>query len=58
MARLSQSRALGALFLLLAVMFSGIATAAATAEVWVIAGVAGILALWLLGLSVRGLRRR
>jgi hypothetical protein len=57
----SQRRALGALFLVLAIFFAGIAFAAFAAEdraVWVIGAAAGALALWMAGLSVRNLRRR
>ena len=57
MAAPSQRSALGALFLILAALFGGIAVAAAAAEVWPIA-VAGVaLALWLLSTSVRAFRR-
>jgi hypothetical protein len=57
----SQRRALGALFLVLAIFFAGIAAAAFAAEestVWVIGAAAAGLALWLLSLSFRNLRRR
>jgi hypothetical protein len=40
-------RALGTLFLLLAVLFAGIAYAAAVAGVWVIAVAGAVLALWI-----------
>jgi hypothetical protein len=53
----SQRSALGALFLILAALFSGIAVAAGAAEVWVIAVAGAALALWLLSLSVRAFRR-
>ena len=53
----SQRRALGALFLVLACAFAGIAYAAATARVWVVAVAAAVLAVWLLGFAARGLRR-
>jgi hypothetical protein len=56
----SQRRALGALFLVLAVFFSGIAFTAFAAEdrkVWVIGAAAGGLALWLAGLAARSFRR-
>ena len=56
MAPSSQRRALGALFLLLAVSFAGIGFAAVAAKQWIIAGAAGAIALWMLGLAVRGLR--
>ena len=62
MAAPSQRRALGALFLLLAVGFAGVAAAAiaarAGARSWVIALAAAALALWLLGLAVRALGSR
>jgi hypothetical protein len=54
----SQRSALGALFLLLAGLFAGIAVAAGGAEVWPIAIAGGALSLWLLGLSVRAFRAR
>jgi hypothetical protein len=57
----SQSTALGALFLILALAFAGVAYSAAVAGsggAWVIAVAAGTLALWLAGLSVRALLRR
>ena len=57
----SQRRALGALFLLLAVFFTGIALTAFSADdrsVWVIGVAAGGLALWLAGLAFRGLWHR
>jgi hypothetical protein len=52
----SQRRALGALFLLLAVSFVGIAFAAGVAKQWIIVAAAGAIALWMLGLAIRGLR--
>ena len=57
MAARSQRRALGALFFVLGALFSGMAIAAGGAEVWVIAGAAAVLALWMLGLAVRAWRR-
>jgi hypothetical protein len=58
----SQRRALGALFLLLAVAFAGVAAAAIVARAgvrsWVIGLAAAALALWLLGLAVRALGSR
>jgi membrane protein YdbS with pleckstrin-like domain len=51
-----QRRALGALFLLLAVAFAGIAFAAGTARQWIIVGAAAAIALWMVGLAARGLR--
>ena len=58
MAAPSQRSALGALFLLLAGLFAGIAVAAGSAEVWVIAIAGAAISLWLLGLSVRAFRAR
>jgi hypothetical protein len=52
----SQRRALGALFLVLALAFGGIAFAAGTAEKWIIVVAAAAIALWLAALGVRGLR--
>jgi hypothetical protein len=57
MAAPTQRRALGALFLLLAVMFAGFAWAAGVAHVWVIAVAAGVLALWMAQLTWQMLRR-
>jgi hypothetical protein len=57
----SQRRALGALFLLLAIFFAGIAFTAFAAEnreVWVIGVAAATLALWLTGLAARSLWHR
>ena len=56
MAAPSQRRALGALFLLLALGFGGIAFAAGTAERWVIVGAASAIALWMASLALRGLK--
>ena len=56
MAAPSQRRALGVLFLLLALAFAGIALAAGTAEQWIIVGASAAIALWLGGLAVRGLK--
>ena len=58
MAAPSQRSALGALFLLLAALFGGIAVAAGGAEVWVIAIAGAAISLWLLSLSVRSFRAR
>ena len=52
----TQRRALGALFLILAVSFAGIAFAAGAAKEWIIVGASGAIALWMVGLAVRGLR--
>ena len=54
----SQRRALGALFLVLAALFAGIAAAGATARVWVVGVAAAVLAVWMLGLSLRAWRSR
>ena len=54
----SQQRALGALFMLLAVAFAGIAWAAANAGEWAIVAGAAAVGLWLGGLAYRGLRPR
>jgi membrane protein YdbS with pleckstrin-like domain len=51
-----QRRALGALFLLLAIAFAGIAFAAGTAKEWIIVAAAAVIALWMIGLAARGLR--
>ena len=56
MAASPQRRALGALFLLLAVAFAGIAFAAGTAKQWIIVAAAAAIALWMVGLAARGLR--
>ena len=56
MAASPQRRALGALFLLLAVAFAGIAFAAVTAKEWIIVAAAAVIALWMIGLAARGLR--
>jgi hypothetical protein len=51
-----QRRALGALYLLLADAFAGIAFAAATANEWIIVAASAAIALWMAGLAARGLR--
>jgi hypothetical protein len=51
----SQRRALGTLFVLLAVLFGGIAYAAIVAGVWVIGAAAVILALWIGTFGLRAL---
>jgi len=56
---LKQRRALGALFLVLALGMAGIAFAAASSNVgagWVIAVAAGALAVWLASMAYRALR--
>jgi hypothetical protein len=55
--------ALGALFLILAIAFGGIAAAAAEAVdtnkgLLVVVLAAGVIALWFLSLSIRNLRKR
>jgi hypothetical protein len=52
----TQRRALGVLFLVLALGFAGIAAAAATADQWIVVGAAAALGLWIGGLALRGLR--
>jgi hypothetical protein len=57
----SQRRALGALFLVLAVFFTGIAVTAFSSEdrtVWVVGVAAAGIALWLVGLAFKGLWHR
>ncbi len=54
----SQSRALGALFLLLFVFFAGIAWAAVAARVWPVAVAAAALGVWIGTLAAGTLRRR
>ena len=61
MAPPAQRRALGALFFVLAVFFTGIAVTALRADTtqfarWIIAFAAGALALWLASLAVRSFR--
>jgi hypothetical protein len=51
----SQRRALGTLFVLLAVLFGGIAYAAIVAGVWVIGAAAVVLALWIGTFGLRAL---
>ena len=53
---MSQRRALGVLFSLLAALFAGVAYAAFRAEVWVVALAALVLGTWLATMGVRGLR--
>jgi hypothetical protein len=54
----SQRKALGALFLLIAIFFIGVAASAYTAEVWVVTVAAGALALWMGSMAIRALRAR
>jgi hypothetical protein len=51
----SSRRALGALFVLLSVLFAGIAYAAAVGGVWVIVVAAVALALWIGSFGLRAL---
>ena len=53
-----QRRALGTLFLFLAVLFAGIGYAAAVAGVWVIALAGAVLALWIGSFGLRALLMR
>ena len=52
----SQRRALGALFLAIALGFAAVAVSAARAERWVIAVAAAALSLWMAALALQGLR--
>ena len=54
---MSQRRALGVLFLVLAVGLAGIAVAAFRSSVWPIAFAAAILSGWLATMALRGLSR-
>ncbi len=56
MAAPSQRRRLGVLFLALAVLFAGIALAAARAGVWIVAIASAALALWMASMAVGGVR--
>ena len=53
-----QRRALGVLFLVIALAMAGIAVSSAIHGRWVIVFAACVLALWLGSLAVRGLRLR
>jgi hypothetical protein len=53
----AQRRALGVLFVVLAAVFAVLAVAAGAAGQWVIAAAAAVLAFWMAGLALRGLRR-
>jgi len=53
---LSQRRALGALFLVLAALFAWIAFASTNAGVWPVAVAGAALALWMLSLVARAWR--
>jgi hypothetical protein len=54
---MSQRRALGLLFLVLAISLAGVAYAAFVADVWPIAFAAGVIAAWLGTMAARGLSR-
>jgi hypothetical protein len=53
----SQRRALGGLFLVLALGLAGIAVAAFRSDVWPIAFAAAVLSGWLATMALRGLTR-
>jgi hypothetical protein len=53
----AQRRVLGALFLVLTLVFAGVAVAAGAAAQWVIAAAAAALALWMGGLALRAVRQ-
>jgi hypothetical protein len=55
--RMSQRRALGVLFLVLAVSLAGVAYAAFVADVWPVAFAAAVIAAWLGTMAARGLSR-
>ena len=52
----AQRRALGALFLVLAALFAGIAVAGTNAGVWPVAIAGAALAVWMIGLVARAWR--
>jgi hypothetical protein len=54
---MSQRRALGVLFAVLAIGLAGIAYAAFAAEVWPVAFAAAVLSIWLTSMAARGLAR-
>ena len=54
----SQRYALGALFIVLAALFAGIAVSALSADVWPVAVAGAVLALWLATMAARALRPR
>ena len=56
MARPTQRRIQGVFFAFLTVFFAGIAATAWSAEAWVIAVAAAVLAVWMGGLAVRTFR--
>jgi hypothetical protein len=53
----AQRRALGVLFVVLTLVFGGVAFTAGAASQWVIAAAAVALALWMGGLALRAVRR-
>jgi hypothetical protein len=55
---MSQRRALGLLFLAIALGFAGIALAAAREGVWVVAAAAAALAVWMGTMSLRLLSKK
>jgi hypothetical protein len=55
---MSQRHALGLLFLVLALVFGGIALAAGRAQVWVIAVAAAALGAWMVSMSLRLLSKK
>ena len=57
MAAPAQRTALGVLFVVLTIVFAGVAFTAGAASQWVIAAAAVALALWMGGLAVRAVRR-
>jgi hypothetical protein len=52
----SHRRALGALFLVLAIALAGVSWTAAAADQWIIAAAAGVIAFWLAVMAIRALR--
>ena len=57
MAAPAQRRVLGVLFVVLTLVFAGVAFTAGTASQWVIAAAAAALAMWMGGLALRAVRR-
>jgi hypothetical protein len=52
----SHRRALGALFLVLAIALVGVAWTALAADQWIIGGAAAVIAVWLAVMAIRALR--
>jgi hypothetical protein len=52
----SHRRALGALFLVLAIALAGVAWTALAADQWIIGGAAAVIAVWLAVMAIRALR--